>query len=108
MITPADLALRIQLTCVKMRSNAEESGFLEIAEMTEPRIYGTDDPLSLLNVTGRLLGNEYVAPMDAYNLLIICQRTPSFSPLYWLRWNEDLPEPLDALQVWMKEWSDNS
>lgn len=98
MHTPAQIVTRIQIALVKSRSTGAENGTLELDELLWPRLYGTEDPLSLMNVCSRLQSKAEITEHDVFNLLGIASRLPTFGVLYYLRWEEDMPTPIDYLR----------
>lgn len=95
-----EVVRRIMLTVVKARSIAAENGYLDIAEMFDPRNYGTE-PLSLLTVAEAMLADGRTpAPLDVVNILTLANlgdTAPAFAAMYGVHWGEDLPDAMEAL-----------
>ena len=96
-MTPTELVKRVQMTVVKARSNAAEAGLLDSAMIGDPVLFGEGE-LSLLEVTERMLADREPTAMEAYNLLILADRSPGLAVMYGVRWEEDLPEPMEWLK----------
>ena len=103
-LAPHELVRRVQLAIVKARSNSAEAGTLELGELMQPRVYGTEDPLALLPMTQHVLsrGDAAVTAHDAWNVLAAARRLETFDLLYFLRWEEDPPESLEYLAAAMR------
>ncbi len=92
-----EIVTRVMLTAAKVRGTAAELGTLDVAKMLDPTLYG-DGPLSLVVMADRMLeGGRTPEPIDVYNLLFMAGRSPGFDSVYAIRWDEELPEPMEAM-----------
>ena len=99
-----EIVTRVQLTAVKARSIAAENETLDIVTSLDPILHSMDDPLSIIPMTEAMLaGDREPMLQDVMNLLYMASRSPGFALMYHLRWEEDPPDPMDALTSLMME-----
>lgn len=96
MKNPHETLRQLSIAIAKARSNAIEAQGEDVANRVSPEIM----PGSLL-VEGleRVLEKDEPEPIDVYNILILANRSPVALMAYFLLWQEDLPEPTEALEL---------
>lgn len=98
-LTPGQIVNRVLLAVVKSRSNAAESGSLELAEdHLNSRLWGTG-PMSVFEVCGRVLakGEAHVEAIDVINVCAHLRHQEGGELIYYLRWQSDLPTPVEVM-----------
>ena len=98
--SPAQLVDMIQNAVIKSRSNAAESGTLEDSEILWPRLYGTG-VMSIMDVSMRMQKKgQDVDALDAANLTTLLRQLETGETIYWLRWQEELPDMMTIMAAW--------
>lgn len=99
MLEVTDIALveKMLLSAQKARSNAVELDWLtdEDRVLLAPWLFGEHTVMIALE---KVVEAGKVEPNTLYNLLVICkQLEPSVGLIHYVRWGEDLPDPLEYL-----------